>query len=162
MHTAFFGPDERSVISCAILVGGEGETRHGTMIVYCSGSVPSRTSEVPNVRGDAVFPEHSVSGAELSYRLIANTPDADHLAPVIDLRGTGSRVAGKRRQFLDLAVPRAPNDSPELQDLSPTGARRIVDGVLSPADYLAAAIGGRGVTIIAAQSGKRGHCSVPP
>src|SRR5437773_785906 len=94
-------------------------------------------SEGIEVGHDAVFPDHSVSGAESSKGPITSSRDADYLPPVIDGRRGGSGIAGKRRELLDLSLSRLPDDGPELQDLG-SHAGRIVGRVLRPSNHLAA------------------------
>jgi hypothetical protein len=80
---------------------------------------------------------------------------------IVERRRGADAVAGKRGKLADLAVPRSPRDSSELEHLW-RDTRRIVHRVLGPADGLAQIVGAGSEAVSAAERPQWRHNSVLP
>jgi len=117
-HAAFFGPKESVEFEREIPVDQVpalvGESHDLPLVIDRGRRVPSMSSDIAKVDRLAVLPQYGVLGAECSYSILTNTRDANDLTIVVD--GCSSRVGviPQPWKLVDLAVPRAPNDSFEL------------------------------------------------
>src|SRR5829696_718023 len=126
-----------------------GEADDVTAPVDRVGRVPGEAAQVADVDHLAVVPEHGMPGGEPADCLIADAGDADDLTAVVD---RGRRAGGVTREQRQLPHPVAgsPGDRAELQDLR-RHARRVVHGVLGPADDPVAVVRAGGEAVRAAE-----------
>jgi hypothetical protein len=91
-----------------------GESHDLPLVIDERGRVPPMSSDIAKVDGLPVLPKHGVLGAECSYGILANARDAHDLTMVVDCGSSRVGVIPEPWKLLDLAFPRAPNDSFEL------------------------------------------------
>ncbi len=152
------GPQERMEIRVLpiVIAGQVGEADDLALIVDSHRSVPRHASQVSQVNDVAVLPEQGVLGTQITNRILANTRNADDLAPVIDRRSSSVGVAAIIRELLNLARPRPPDYGLELEDLG-RNTGWIVSGVLRPTDRLAKVVDAGGKAVITAQCRQGSH-----
>src|ERR1700737_3141616 len=125
---------------------------HLASVVDVNGVVISRSAEATEVDRLAVSPEQGMKN------MIAITRYPYGLAPVVDREGDSVRVARKRGEFMDLALP--PDDRLNLRVRRAGWVCCI--GILRRPDHLTSVVDSIPRAVIAAQRGQRGHHAVSP
>src|SRR5262249_49140218 len=140
LHTVFFGPEE-GVMSC--VAEQVGLTDHLTLVIDVGRNVATRAAKVAEVNHSTVWPlwpEHGTNN--ISSRAPAH---ADRLALVVDCVRKRVRVAGKRRELLDLAF--FPDRSLNLQKEE---RARVWRGSLCSPHYLTSVVYPQGLAVVTA------------